>query len=169
VLEVLGDPVEVGTEPVAELADVGPQRGVQVVLCGVDRGGDLGGQGLGVHDGPTWPEPAQLGCEAQRAHAAVCGFDVSPASLRQSGGEVAALGAGLDAGRIAGDASIWGGDEEGAAFGAAYREVADTARAALASVVEELASIGDRWAAMAQSYEHTDEASGEAFGRILEG
>lgn len=95
------------------------------------------------------------------------GFDVSPASLRQSGREMAALGPGLDAGRIAGDASIWGGDEEGAAFGAGYREVAETARTALASVVEELASIGDRLAAMAESYEHTDEAAGDAFRRIL--
>ncbi len=97
------------------------------------------------------------------------GFSVSPALLRQSGGEMAAVGVGLDAERIVGDASIWGGDEEGAAFGAAYREVADTVRTALASVVEELASIGDRLAAMAESYEHTDGAADGAFRRILDG
>ena len=97
------------------------------------------------------------------------GFSVSPASLRQSGGEIAAVGSGLDAGRIAGDASMWGGDEEGAAFGAAYREVADTARTALASVVEELASLGDRLAAMAETYEHTDGTAADTFHRILHG
>lgn len=97
------------------------------------------------------------------------GFSVSPASLRQSGGEIAAVGAGLDAGRIAGDGSMWGGDEEGAAFGAAYNEVADAARTALASVIEELAALGDRLTAMAETYEHTDEAAGDAFRRILDG
>lgn len=97
------------------------------------------------------------------------GFSVSPASLRRSGEEMAAVSAGLDPGRIAGDASLWGGDEEGAAFGGAYREVADTARTALASVVEELASIGGQLAAMAESYEHTDRAAGDAFRRILDG
>ncbi|MGH3937358.1 MAG: hypothetical protein ACRDTG_01780 [Pseudonocardiaceae bacterium] len=70
------------------------------------------------------------------------GFSVSPASLHQSGGEMAAVGSGLDAGPLAGNASVWGGDEEGAAFGAAYSEVADAARTALASVVEELAALG---------------------------
>lgn len=76
---------------------------------------------------------------------------------------------GVDTHRIAGDASAWGGDEEGAAFGAAYSDVADTARTALASVVEELASIGDRLAAMAETYEHTDGADADAFRRILGG
>lgn len=97
------------------------------------------------------------------------GFSVSPASLRQSGGEMAAVGADLDAGRITGNASVWGGDEEGAAFGAAYSEVADAARTALASIIEELASIGDRLAAMAQTYEHTDEAANDTFRRFLRG
>lgn len=97
------------------------------------------------------------------------GFAVDPASLRESGEEIAGLGPRVGNHRIVGDASVWGSDEEGAAFGAAYTEVADTARTALTSVVEELASIGDRLTASAETYELTDGAEADAFGRILGG
>lgn len=96
-------------------------------------------------------------------------FSVNPAALRRSGEEMAAIGAGLDARWITLDSSIWGRDEEGATFGDAYSEVANAARTGLASIVEELASIGDRLAAMAQTHEHTDKVAHDAFGRIMNG
>lgn len=96
-------------------------------------------------------------------------FSVNPAALRRSGEEMAAIGAGLNARWITLDSSVWGRDEEGATFGAAYIEVANAARTGLAAIVEELASIGDRLAAMAQTHEHTDQAAHDAFRRFLSG
>lgn len=96
------------------------------------------------------------------------GFAVRPARLRESGGELAAVGDGLDGqgAQLSGDASIWGSDEEGAAFGGAYVEVAEAAREALTSLVGELASIGDRLVAMANTYTETDEAETARFQQI---
>jgi hypothetical protein len=78
------------------------------------------------------------------------------------------VGEGFDgqAARISGDSTIWGSDEEGAAFGGAYTEVAEAARAALAALVDELTSVGDRLTAMADTYEEVDESESNTLRQL---
>jgi hypothetical protein len=96
------------------------------------------------------------------------GFSVMPAHLRRSGTDMADVAGGVEgrAARVRGDSSVWGSDEEGAAFGSAHSEMADAVEKALGSLFEELNSIGGRLAEMADSYEQSDQRGAAGFGQI---
>lgn len=86
------------------------------------------------------------------------GFTVRPDQLRSAGAELAGVGTGLDGqtGQLRGDASIWGADDEGSAFGSSYTEVASAAQEAMRALVAELGSVGERMTAMADDYDTLD-------------
>lgn len=66
----------------------------------------------------------------------------------------------------AGSASVWGGDDPGSAFGAAYVEVAQTAGEALAALADALDTVGANLAAMADTTEASEQANADAFGSL---
>lgn len=95
-------------------------------------------------------------------------FSITADRLRESGGQITGLSAcagGLGT-RVLGDASIWGSDEAGAAFGDAYTELVSAATDAFTALAEGLDTVGHNLRAMADTVETADQMSSDRFHQI---
>jgi hypothetical protein len=102
----------------------------------------------------------------------VTGFEAEPASLREAGKDLFGCAQQLNTQWQAFDAQargrgdIFGDDMVGGLIGASYQVAHQIAGGAYLSVVKSFAEFGQGLAAMANSYQATDESTSAAFDRF---
>ncbi|WP_267595023.1 WXG100 family type VII secretion target [Carbonactinospora thermoautotrophica] len=100
-------------------------------------------------------------------------FEIVPDRLRQSGNGIESLSEQLGArlgnlrAQLEGAGPVWGGDEVGSAFGAAYREVAELAIEALGALTEAYQTTGANLKAMATAVEAADQAIADSLQQMM--